>query len=115
MTPIAVQEVIHIKDYLVPLVVGLIAGTIDILPMLKQRLDKYSIRSAFAFHVIMPFLVFNLGIAIPWWIRGGLVYLVCSIPILFLAAKDDMKSTPIIAITSVVIGTVVGAAAHFCG
>lgn len=103
------------KDYPVPLVVGIIAGFIDILPMVKQRLDKYSIRSAFAFHVIMPFIVFNLAIAVPWWIKGGLAYLVCCIPILFLAAKDDMKSTPIIAITSAVIGTAVGAVAHFYG
>lgn len=100
------------KSYLIPLLIGIVAGTIDILPMMIQQLDKYSIRSAFVFHLIMPLIIYHLGIAIPWWIKGGLVYLVCSIPILLLVSKDDKKSVPIIAVTSTVIGTIVGVVLH---
>ncbi len=101
------------KNYLIPLLIGTTAGIIDILPMIKQKLDKYSIRSAFAYHLIMPLIVFHLETAIPWWIKGGLVYLVCSVPILLLVANDDKKSIPIIAVTSVIIGTIVGLVFRF--
>lgn len=101
------------ENYLIPLLIGLIAGAIDVLPMIKQKLGKHSICSAFAYHVIMPFIIFHLTIGITWWIRGGLVYLVCSIPILLLVSKDDKKSIPVIAATSVIIGTIVGVIFHF--
>lgn len=101
------------KNYIIPVLIGIVVGIIDVLPMIKQKLDKHSIRSAFAYHLIMPLLLFHLNIAIPWWLTGGLVYLVCSVPILLLVSKDEKKSVPIIAVTSVIIGTIVGVIFHF--
>jgi len=100
------------RSYLLPLLIGVVAGVIDILPMIKQKLDKYSISSAFVYHLIMPLIVYHLSIPIVWWLKGGLVYLISSIPILLLVAKDDKKSVPIIAATSVIIGTIVGIVLH---
>lgn len=101
------------KNYIIPLLMGIGAGIIDVIPMVKQKLDRYSINSAFAFHLIMPLIIFNLKIGIPWQIKGGLVYLICSIPILLLVAKDDKKTVPIIAGSSAIIGTFVGVVLHF--
>lgn len=100
-------------NYVMPLVVGFIAGLVDIMPMIRLKLDRRSISSAFAFHLIMPVIVFNSTIILPWWFKGGLIYLICCVPILFLVGKDDRKSLPIIALTSTVIGTVVGFIFHF--
>ena len=101
------------KTYLVPLLIGCVIGVIDIMPMIKNKLDQYSIASAFVFHLFMPIVVFNLSLEIIWWLRGGLVYLICAVPVVILIAKEDQKAAPIVAVTSVVMGTIVGVLAHF--
>lgn len=101
------------KEYLIPLLIGIIFGVIDILPMVKYQLDNYSIISAFIFHIIMPIIVFNLNIGLPWWIKGGIIYLVCAAPTVILIAKEDKKSVSIVSGTSFIIGTIVSSLSHF--
>jgi hypothetical protein len=92
---------------------GIAAGTIDILPMIKMKIDKYSILSAFLFHLIAPFILYSLETDIIFWLKGGLVYLLLAIPTIVLVAKDDKKSVPIMCGSSLIIGTIIGAVQHF--
>lgn len=100
------------KEYVLPLLIGIIFGAIDVLPMMKNKLDRYSIGSAFAYHVIMPLIVYHLAINIPWWIKGSIIYLVCASPVMILISKEDKKSVPIVAVTSVIIGFFVSGLAY---
>jgi len=90
------------------LVIGILAGTIDIIPMLKMKIDRYSTISAFAFHLIAPFILFAVTIPVPVWSKGGIIYILLAIPTIILVAKSDKKSVPIMIASSLVIGTVVG-------
>jgi hypothetical protein len=101
------------KNYLFPILIGLVVGVIDILPMLKQKLDKFSITSAFLFHLIMPLIVFNIDLGLVWWLKGGIVYLFLCLPTVVLIARDDKKSVPVVAVSSLVLGTAVGVLSHF--
>lgn len=92
--------------------IGLAAGGLDIAPMIKMKLDRHSIVSAFVFHFIAPFVLYWLKAPLPFWL-GGVVYLVLALPTIILVARDDKKSAPIMAITSLVMGTVVGLVLHF--
>ena len=100
---------------LLTLLIGTIAGIIDIAPMIKMKIDKYATWSAFVFYFIMPFVIFNLDINIVWWLKGGLICLVMEIPILILVAKEDKKGIMPIGIMAIVLGTLIGVAGHLLG
>jgi hypothetical protein len=94
--------------------IGLIAGTIDILPMVKMKLDKYSISSAFLFYFLMPFIIFNTELfGLAWWLKGAVIALALAIPIIIIVAKEDKKSIPPMVVMSVVLGTLIGVAGHY--
>ncbi|MDR2855247.1 MAG: hypothetical protein LBV40_03710 [Methanomicrobiales archaeon] len=99
---------------LVTALVGIVVGIIDIAPMIKMKLDRYAISSAFAFYFIMPFIIYNLKLLENvWWLKGGLITLILSIPITILVAKGDKKSCIPITIMAIVLGTVIGIVGHF--
>lgn len=90
--------------------VGIVVGIIDVLPMIKMKLDRYSIVSAFVFYFILPFVIFNIGLyGIAWWLKGGIVALALALPTIILVAKEDKKSVPPMLIMSVILGTVMSA------
>ncbi len=102
------------KELLFTLLIGVAAGIIDILPMLKMKLDKYSISSAFFQYIIAAFIIFNMELFhMAWWLKGGVITLVLAVPIIILVAKDDKKSIPPMVVMSVVLGTLMGIAGHF--
>ena len=47
-------------EILLTCIIGIVVGAIDVLPMIKMRLDKYSIISAYVFYFILPFVIFNI-------------------------------------------------------
>ncbi|MGX8851705.1 hypothetical protein [Amedibacillus sp. YH-ame10] len=104
------------KEILLTVLVGIIVASIDILPMIKMKLDKYAISSAFTFYFVMPFIIYNLTLLENvWWLKGGFITLVLSIPTTILIAKADKKGCIPVVIMSVVLGTCIGIAGHFLG
>lgn len=102
------------KTILLTAGIGIIAGIIDILPMIKMKLDKYAIFSAFIFYIIMPFIIFNTKLfGMVWWIKGGLITLALAVPVIIIVSKEGKKSIPPMVIMSVVLGTLIGIAGHF--
>lgn len=101
------------KEILITLLIGIIAGVIDVLPMIKMKLDKYSITSAFVHYIIASFIIFNTGLfGVAWWLKGGIITLLLAIPIIILVAKDDKKSVLPMTIISIVLGSLMGIASH---
>lgn len=92
---------------------GTAAGIIDVFPMIKMKIDRYSILSAFLFHLIAPFILYSLETNIVFWLKGGLTYLLLAIPTIVLVARDDKKSVPIMCGSSLIIGTIIGIIQHF--
>ena len=102
------------KVFLLTLLTGIVFGTIDILPMLKMKLDKSAIWSAFVFYLIMPFIIFSTDLfGIVWWLKGGVVTLLLALPVIILVAKDGWKAAVPIAAMSVVLGTLIGVVGEF--
>ena len=104
------------KEILLALLIGLIAGIIDILPMIKMKLDKYSISSAFIFYFVMPHIIYNLKLLENlWWLKGGLVTFVLAAPVIIIVSKADKKSALPISIMAIVLGTGIGIAGRCLG
>ena len=55
-------------EILLTCIIGIVVGAIDVLPMIKMRLDKYSIISAYVFYFILPFVIFNIDLYGEWCI-----------------------------------------------
>jgi len=102
------------KNIIYTIIIGCVAGLIDISPMLKMKLDKYAILSAFSFYFIMPFIIFNIKLLENiWWLKGGLITLVLSIPTIILISKEDKKSiVPVVSMT-IILGSLIGIAGHY--
>ncbi len=102
------------KTILLTALIGIIAGIIDVLPMVKMNLDRYAIFSAFIFYFIMPFIIFNTELfGIVWWLKGGVIALALAIPVIIIVSKEDKKSIPPMVVMSVVLGTLIGVAGNF--
>lgn len=94
--------------------VGVIAGAVDIIPMILQKLPRRSIASAFFHYLFVSIVILNLDIPhIVWWLEGGVVGLALTIPMLIQISDSDKKSLPIIAFNGLVLGTLVGMAGHY--
>ena len=102
------------RAFLLTLMIGAAFGTIDILPMLKMKLDRYSILSAFIFYLIAPFIIYNTNLfGTLGWYKGSAVMLLLAMPVIILVARDGIKTAvPIIAM-SLILGTLIGVAGRF--
>ncbi len=97
------------KIFLLTLGTGIVFGLIDILPMLKMKLDKFSILSAFVFYLIVPFIVYNTNLfGMPWWLKGSVITLLLSLPVMIMVMKDGIQPAIPIFFMSIVLGALVG-------
>jgi Flp pilus assembly protein protease CpaA len=94
--------------------IGLVAGAVDVTPMIIRKLPRYSIIAAFLYFFFISIIIVNIDLPrIPWWLEGGLISFALMLPILIHVGATDRKPLPVIAANSVVIGTLAGIAGHF--
>lgn len=104
------------RIFLLTFLIGIVAGTIDVLPMVKMKLDKYALFAAFIFYFIMPFIIFNINILENiWWIKGGIITFILVIPTIIIASKENKFSILPITIMSIIIGSLIGIVGHYLG
>lgn len=104
----------NMKILLISIAIGLVAGIIDILPMILQKLDKRAIISAFLHYFLVSIVIVNINLpGIVWWLRGGIISFALVLPIFVIVSGEDKKAAPIIAVMSVILGTLIGIAGHF--
>ncbi|WP_075602574.1 hypothetical protein [Saccharicrinis aurantiacus] len=98
------------NNFLIAILIGLVAGLLDAIPMVIQKLDKRDIISAFlhyfALGLIIPFV--NWGIA-PW-ITGMAIGVLSSIPIMVIVFPRDKKAIIPMFVFSVILGAGIGIA-----
>lgn len=96
---------------LLSIVLGTLAGVIDIIPMFMQKLDRYSIASAFIQWVVLGFVITHIEFGVGGWLKGLIVAVLLSIPVIVLVAKADPKS----AVPIIVMSAILGSAVSFIG
>ena len=102
------------KEFLFTLLVGMVAGIIDVLPMIKMKLDKYAIISAFTFYLILPFIILNVDLfGLIWWLKGGVIGLALALPTIILVAKEEKNSVPPMVLMSILLGTLISIVGHY--
>lgn len=102
------------RDILITALIGIMIGIVDVIPMIKMKLDKHSIVSAFVFYFTLPFIIMNIDLyGLIWWLKGGIIGFMLALPVIIMVAKDDKNSVPPMLVMSTVLGIVVSAIEHF--
>jgi hypothetical protein len=92
------------------LLIGAVAGTIDILPMIALGNTTNAIVSAFLHWVLLGFVIAYLALPVPHWAKGLIVGLAAAIPVLALVIGDEPNAVVPIVLFSALLGVGVGAA-----
>ncbi len=104
------------NDILIALIIGIIAGTIDVIPMIIQKMDKYANLSAFFHWLVLGLIIPFVSWDIAPWLKGLIIAEISAIPVLFMVAKEDKKAIIPITVMSAILGIGVGlAGAWFMG
>ena len=87
---------------------GVIAGIIDIIPMMIQNLPIYSILSAFSMWVILGFIINTSALKINGMLKGLLLSFLVILPTAILIAQAEPISLIPISIMTVLLGALLG-------
>jgi hypothetical protein len=92
------------NNLLIALMIGIVAGIIDVIPMMIQKLDKYAKLSAFihwiAMGLIIPFVDWNME---PW-LKGLIIAELTLIPVMVLVFPKDKKALIPMILLSAILG-----------
>ena len=104
------------NDILTALVIGVIAGIIDVIPMLIQKLNKYANLSAFVHWVVLGLIIPFVHWNVDPWLKGLFIGVLSAIPVIILVSEKDKKSIIPVLMMSALLGTGVAiAGARFIG
>ena len=98
------------NNFLIALVIGIVAGIIDVVPMLIQKLDKFACISAFIHWVVLGLIIPYVNWDIQPWLKGLIIALLTAIPIMIIVYPQDPKAIIPIFIFSVILGIGIGLA-----
>lgn len=102
------------KNVIITIVIGLIAGLIDALPMIKLKQDRNSVASAFVFYFIAPFIIYSTSLfGMIWWLEGAVITLAMALPIILIVIKSEKKAAVPMIINAIILGTLIGIAGYF--
>ena len=92
------------------LAVGAVAGTLDIIPMIFQRLPLRSCLSAFFIYFFAAVIVFYSNLPyLPWWADGMAVTLMLMLPVLFTFSGKERKAIPVVLFNALLFGFLISA------
>ncbi|MBI9062202.1 MAG: hypothetical protein JEZ14_09445 [Marinilabiliaceae bacterium] len=98
------------NSILIALLIGIIAGLIDVIPMMIQKLDKFACWSAFIHWVVLGLIIPFVNWDMAPWLKGIVIAELTAIPVLIIVFPKDNKAVLPIVVFSVFLGAGVGAA-----
>lgn len=97
------------SDFLFAALIGLVAGTIDVVPMILKKLNKTACWSAFVHYFVLGFIIPFVHWEIASWLKGILISLMVAIPVMIIVYQNDKKAIVPMLIFSIVLGAGIGA------
>lgn len=96
------------------LAVGAVAGALDVIPMIAQRLAFRSCLSAFCTYFFAAVIVFYSDLPyLPWWADGMAVAVMMAIPVVLTFTGKDRKAAPMILLNALVLGFLISVAERY--
>lgn len=98
------------NNIVVALGIGLVAGIIDTVPMIIQKMDKPACLSAFVHWVVLGMIIPFVNWDIQPWLKGLVIGELMAIPVMIMVFPQDNKAVIPICLFSAVLGAGVGLA-----
>jgi len=96
------------KRVIIGVILGILAGVIDVIPMLLQKLTWDANLSAFSLWVISGFLIASSNLNINGILKGILISFLVLIPALIIIASKEPASFIPIGIMTLILGGALG-------
>jgi len=96
------------NDIFIALGIGVIAGIIDIIPMIIQKLERSATLSAFVHWVVLGLIIPYINWDISPWLKGSIIALLSAIPIMIIVYPQDKKAIIPMTLFSIILGAGVG-------
>ena len=96
------------ENILIALAIGIVAGLVDVTPMIIRKLDKTACWSAFTHWIALGLIIPFVNWGIQPWLKGLIIAELSAIPIMIIVSKIDKKSLIPISIFSAILGIGVG-------
>jgi hypothetical protein len=99
---------------LMSIAIGIVAGIVDILPMVIMKMNRVSIISAFLQYFFVSIIIVNIDLpGIAWWLEGSIISLALALPIIIIVSDKDKKAGPIIGSMAIILGASISIAGHY--
>jgi len=96
------------KKLIIGIVLGIVAGTIDVIPMIMQNLTWDANISAFSMWIIVGFLISMIDLKINSIIKGILIAFLVLLPSAILIGWKEPISLIPISIMTIILGGLIG-------
>lgn len=96
------------------LATGAVLGTLDVIPMIFQKLPAHSCLSAFFIYFFAAIIVFYGNLPyLPWWTQGMAVTLMLMLPVLFSFSGKERKAIPIVLFNALLLGFLISVSERY--
>jgi hypothetical protein len=95
-------------DFLVAFGIGLVAGIIDVVPMIIMKLEKAANISAFIHYFVLGMIIPFVNWGIDAWLTGIIISFLTAVPIMIIVYPAGKKSIIPMVLFSVVLGAGIG-------
>ena len=96
------------KKIIIGLIFGIIAGIIDVIPMIIQKLSMDANLSAFCFWIVSGFLISTSELKVPSILKGIIISFLILIPVVIIIAWQNPKSLIPISIMTLILSGLLG-------
>ncbi len=101
------------NNILIALLIGIVAGIIDVVPMIIQKLDKHASISAFLHWVVLGIIIPFVDWDIASWLKGLLIGEISLIPIMVIVFPKDKKALIPMILFSAILGIGIAIAGEY--
>ena len=90
------------------LLLGTVAGMLDVIPMVIQELTWDANLSAFTFWIIAGFFISTSNIKLKGALKGVVISVILLVPLMFIIGWESPKSLIPIMIMNIILGSLLG-------
>lgn len=98
------------NNFLIAIVIGLVAGLIDVTPMIIMKLEKAANISAFVHYFVLGLIIPFVSWDITPWIKGIIISFLSALPVMIIVFPKDKKAIIPMIVFSVILGAGIGIA-----
>ncbi len=102
------EGVVSMKKVCLGVLLGIVVGIIDVIPMVIQKITWDANLSAFFHWVVVGFFISSVNLKVKGVVKGLLVSVITLIPIAFLVWWKDTSSIIPMSVSTLVFGSLLG-------